>query len=278
MKSIVNRKRTILHIDMDAFFASVEVLDDPTLKGKPVVVGGVGSRGVVASASYEARASGVQAAMPTSTARRRCPGAVFLPPRHGRYSEISDQIMEICRSFTPLVEPRSLDAAYLDVTGSLGRRVARRADPIEQRDIRPGAAGPEQPLPKAGIRAAARTRRDMEPLDMACELRRRVIDETGMACSVGVGPNKLIAKLASERAERDAAPSGAVSGAGGSSSRRIKSPRFPTGLPVRNLTSASARQPTSASTDWGSELRMSWFASRWPDSRQLLAHSAPSWH
>ena len=151
----------ILHIDMDAFYASVELIDRPELKGKPVIIGADGGRGVVLSATYEARAFGVHAAMPMARAKRMCPQAVVIPPRHHRYSEVSDGVMAIFRDITPYVEPLSLDEAFLDVTGSI-RRLGR-------------------------------------PRDIARMIRERVEAEQAITCSVGVAANKFVAKVASTR-------------------------------------------------------------------------------
>lgn len=155
----------ILHADLDAFYASVEVLKDPNLKGKPVIVGGISSRGVVTSASYEARRFGVRSAMPTSRARRLCPNAIFIQPDFRAYMDHSRQVRAVFDSFSPVVEPLALDEAFLDVSGA-GR-------------MWPNAA------------TVAEALRD--------QVRRR----TGLAISVGVAPNKFIAKLASRKAKPD---------------------------------------------------------------------------
>lgn len=157
--------RTILHLDLDAFYASVEQLDDPRLRGRPVIVGGTAHRGVVCAASYEARKFGVRSAMPTARARRLCPEGVFLHPRFDRYGELSDRIFGIYRRYTPLVEPLSLDEAFLDVTASralhgAGRDIARAI--------------------KAAVRA-----------------------ESGLAVSAGIAEVKMAAKIATDLGKPD---------------------------------------------------------------------------
>ena len=157
--------RKIIHIDMDAFYASVEQRDDPSLRGKPVAVGGDGARGVLSTCSYEARKFGCRSAMPSITARRLCPHLIFRPPRFPVYTAISHQIRDIFLDYTPLVEPLSLDEAYLDVT----------------EDLR-------------GIGSATR---------IAQLIRERIRKETGLTASAGVSYNKFLAKLASDQNKPD---------------------------------------------------------------------------
>ena len=152
--------RWIMHIDMDAFFASVEQLDNPELRGKPLIVGGLSGRGVVSTCSYEARKFGVHSAMPMVEARRLCPHAEFLPGRMWRYKEVSCEIMRIFHEEAPLVEQLSIDEAFLDVTHN-----------------------------KPGILLAT---------DIAREIKRKIYHELGLVASAGVSYNKFLAKIASD--------------------------------------------------------------------------------
>ncbi len=157
--------RVIAHADMDAFYAAVEVLDNPSLRGKPVIVGGSSARGVVTSASYEARKFGVHSAMPTAQAHKLCPDAIFVRGRMARYAEISRAIRDVFDAFSPVVEPLSLDEAFLDLTGS-------------ERLLGPA-------------------------LEVARALKRRVLERTGLVVSVGVAPTKMAAKILSDMSKPD---------------------------------------------------------------------------
>ena len=161
----MSAQRTVFHVDLDAFFVAVERVLDPSLNGKPVIVGGLGPRGVVSTASYEARRFGVHSAQPMAIARRRCPQAVYLPGNHTTYREFSGRFFDILDDFSPTVSGVSIDEAYLDMTGT--ERLY----------------GP--------------------PLKAAAEIRRRVRSEVGIAASIGIGPNRLAAKVATEDAKPD---------------------------------------------------------------------------
>ena len=205
------RTRKIIHVDMDAFYASVEQRDNPDLRGKPVAVGGSRERGVVAAASYEARKFGVRSAMPSVTAKRQCPGLIFVKPRFEVYKDISRQIREIFAEHTPIIEPLSLDEAYLDVTENL------------------------QGIPLAR--------------EVALRIREKIKAETGLNASAGISYNKFLAKLASDHRKPngqfvitpemgpafvEALPVGKFHGIGPATSAKMNALGLCTGLDVRN--------------------------------------------
>lgn len=217
--------RAILHVDLDAFFASVEQLDHPELRGKPVLVGGSSARGVVAAASYEARVFGCRSAMPSAVARRLCPHAVFVKGNYARYRELSGRVFDILDDFTPLVQPLSIDEAFLDVTGS-------------ERLLGPA-------------------------VEIARRIRARVKGETGLTASVGVAPNKFLAKLASDmdkpdgltvieparvREVLDPLPVGRMWGVGPASEKRLHRLGIRTFAQLRELEPATVR---SVLGSWG---------------------------
>ncbi|MBI3049359.1 MAG: DNA polymerase IV [Acidobacteria bacterium] len=239
--------RRILHIDMDAFYASVEQRDHPELRGRPVAVGGApGDRGVVAAASYEARAFGVRSAMPMARASRLCPSLVIVPPDFTKYRAVSQQIFDIFRRVTPLVEPLSLDEAYLDVTENawgetLGTNVARR-------------------------------------------LKAEVRDATGLTASAGVAPNKFLAKIASgwqkpdgltvippERVETflRALPVDALWGVGPVTARKLRARGIATLVDVRAADPALLRETVGSLADWLQQL------ARGEDDRPVVPEHDP---
>jgi DNA polymerase-4 len=239
--------RRILHIDMDAFYASVEQRDDPSLRGQPVAVGGpASSRGVVAAASYEARRYGVRSAMPMARAVRLCPSLIIVPPDGAKYRQVSRQVFEIFRDVTPLVEPLSLDEAYLDVTENrwgepLGMTVARR-------------------------------------------IKQEIRDVTGLTASAGVAPNKFLAKIASgwqkpdgltviapERVEAFLQGLSAESlwGVGPVTARKLRTIGIRTLMDVRHADPAALRAAVGSLADWLHQL------SRGIDERPVVAEHEP---
>jgi DNA polymerase IV len=156
--------RLVAHVDMDAFYASVEQHDEPALLGKPVIVGGLGKRSVVSAASYEARKFGVRSAMPMYEARRRCPDGVYIQVRMSRYREVSEQVFRVFETFTPTIQGLSLDEAFLDLTGAPGSE---------------------------------------EPLALGRNIKQAIRAATGLTASVGLAPNKLVAKIASQQSKPD---------------------------------------------------------------------------
>jgi DNA polymerase IV len=213
------RQRKIIHIDMDAFYASVEQRDNPELRGKPVAVGGSRERGVVAAASYEARKFGVRSAMPSITAKRQCPDLIFVKPRFDAYRAVSLQIREIFAEYTHLIEPLSLDEAYLDVTDNL-----------------------------KGIATAT---------EIAMEIRAKIRAETNLTASAGVSYNKFLAKLASDHRKPDGLfvitpqmgpgfvehlPVGKFHGVGPATTARMNKLGIETGLDLRAQSMAFLQQ------------------------------------
>jgi DNA polymerase-4 len=161
----LDQERVIFHVDLDAFYVEVERQNDPSLVGKPVVIGGIGPRGVVATASYEARRFGVHSAMATAVARRLCPQAIYMRGNHDLYQEVSKKFMNILREYSPNVVPVSVDEAYIDMTGT--------------------------------------ERLYGEPFDTADKIRDAVRDQLGLPASIGIGPSKLVAKVSTEHAKPD---------------------------------------------------------------------------
>lgn len=237
------RARRIIHIDMDAFYASVEQRDAPGLRGLPVAVGGSSARGVVAAASYEARAFGVRSAMPSVVARRLCPDLVFVKPRFDAYHAVSQTIRAVFAEFTPIIEPLSLDEAYLDVTED-----------------------------QAGLGSATATAR---------AIRARILAETGLTASAGVSCNKLLAKLASDhnkpdglcvvppaRAEAFVAvlPVARLHGVGPVTAARMERLGIATGADLR------ARSLAALEAEFGALGRYLFGAARGRDDREVRAH------
>lgn len=213
------RQRKIIHIDMDAFYASVEQRDNPELRGKPVAVGGAAARGVVAAASYEARKYGVHSAMPSVTAKRKCPDLIFVKPRFEVYRAVSQQIREIFAEYTPVVEPLSLDEAYLDVTDNL-----------------------------KGMEIAT---------EIAEEIRAKIKAATKLTASAGISYNKFLAKMASDQRKPDglfvitpkngpafveALPVKKFHGVGPATAERMKRLGIETGLDLRQQSLASLQE------------------------------------
>lgn len=234
-------RRWIMHVDMDAFFASVEQLDHPEYKGHPVIVGGLSSRGVVATASYEARKFGVHSAMPISRAKKLCPQGIFVYPNMARYKEISHVIHKVMEEFTPLIEPLSLDEAFLDVTGITHKFTG----------------------PKALGRA----------------IKNRVFEETGLIISAGLAPNKFLAKLASDLDKPDGLvvipygkeceslanlPIKRIWGVGPSTERRLKHGGF---LLIKDIQALSDEKPLVPYV--GNQARRIWELARGIDERPV---------
>lgn len=234
-------RRWIMHVDMDAFFASVEQLDHPEYKGHPVIVGGLSSRGVVATASYEARKFGIHSAMPISRAKKLCPHGIYVYPNMARYKEISHIIHKVMEEFTPIIEPLSLDEAFLDVTGITHKFTG----------------------PKALGRA----------------IKERVFEETGLIISAGLAPNKFLAKLASDLDKPDGLvvipygkeceslanfPIKRIWGVGPSTERRLKDGGFALIKDVQALSDEKSLVPYV-----GNQARRIWELARGIDERPV---------
>ena len=234
--------RFILHVDMDAFFAAVEQRDDPALRGKPVLIGHDGPRGVVATASYEARQFGCHSAQPMSIARRNCPHAIIVPHHGRRYREASDQVFAIFDEFTPVIEPLSIDEAFLDVTGSL--RLLGTASEI------------------------------------AVKIKHRIREETRLTASVGVAPNKFLAKIASDLEKPDGLtviepdqvddflarlPIGKIPGVGPVAQKRFRA------LGIRVIRDARRLDRDELERQFGSSAERYWDLARGIDERPVVA-------
>lgn len=219
--------RKIIHVDMDAFFASVEQRDDPELRGRPVAVGYAAARGVAAAASYEARKFGVRSALPSVTALRKCPELIFVPPRFDVYKTVSRQIHAIFADYTDLIQPLSLDEAYLDITAN-----------------------------RRGIETAWKT---------AKEIRARILDETGLTASAGISYNKFLAKLASDQRKPngqfavtpdmgaawvETLPVSRFHGVGPVTAKKMAALGIETGADLRDKSLAFLQQNFGSSADW----------------------------
>lgn len=237
--------KKILHIDLDAFFASVEQLDRPQLRGKPVIVGGMGSRGVVSTCSYEARRFGVRSAMPVALARKKCPQGIFLPVRYERYAEKSAEIMGIVREYTAVNQRVGLDEAYLDLTA----------------------------YPNA--------------VPIAREIKRRIREETGLTCSVGLSYNMSLAKIASDLKKPDAfviirpeqalevlrkLPIGSIHGVGKKSEALLARKGIAT---VEDFWRLSEQEAVQLFGKWG---RVLYQRTRGVDTREIEVNRAPKSH
>jgi DNA polymerase-4 len=236
------RQRKIIHVDMDAFYASVEQRDNPDLRGKPVAVGGSRERGVVAAASYEARKFGVRSAMPSVTAKRNCPDLIFAKPRFEVYKAVSQQVRDIFAEHTPIIEPLSLDEAYLDVTENL------------------------QGIPLAR--------------DVALAIRAKIKEVTGLNASAGISYNKFLAKLASDHRKPNGRyvitpemgpafvenlPVGKFHGIGPATSAKLNALGLYTGLDMRN------QSPDFMQTNFGKAGSYYYWISRGVDNREVRA-------